>query len=115
MSDRAQVRGLSVNNIAGGGSQGLRIGILRSGTAGLVRTTASLASGKSLAGLSVQVSTMGDYRKTVTLDQNGEATVPLYIIGKVPASVYALSGRPTHRISQESKHPVCSYSLLILL
>ncbi len=36
-----------------------------------------LASGKSLAGLSVQVSTMGDYRKTVTLDQNGEATVLL--------------------------------------
>lgn len=47
MSDRAQVRGLSVNNIAGGGSQGLRIGILRSGTAGLIRTAASLASGKS--------------------------------------------------------------------
>ena len=42
-----------------------------------IRFRFSLASGKSLAGLSVQVSTMGDYRKTVTLDQNGEATVLL--------------------------------------
>ena len=42
-----------------------------------IRFRFSLASGKSLAGLSVQVSTMGDYRKTVTLDQNGEATVML--------------------------------------
>ena len=32
-----------------------------------IRFRFSLASGKSLAGLSVQVSTMGDYRKTVTL------------------------------------------------
>lgn len=42
-----------------------------------IRFRFSLASGKSLAGLSVQVSTMGNYRKTVTLDQNGEATVLL--------------------------------------
>ena len=42
-----------------------------------IRFRFSLASGKSLAGLSVQVSTMRDYRKTVTLDQNGEATVLL--------------------------------------
>ena len=42
-----------------------------------IRFRFSLASGKSLAGLSVQVSSLGAYRKTVTVAQTGEAAVLL--------------------------------------